>query len=529
MEHSKEEKELIEKFEEQIKKEKEIVDLFNSLREATFKNYFEKLEIHDDEKLLIFELVSRCLYYLEETANESEDNYDSLIAINVFKALFMDKYKFKMDAFDSKKYCFNLVLKLFSDEHLSDAEQEMINKGIIKYNIFDEISKDFDDNYYYVYCLYLIFEYSASKLFFLDTFIAFMKKMFKDEKDVELEIRKDENISEFELDKINQDVLLKSLHDIYYKEENYYILYINNNELQKKDIPYDELAKIFNEVPKSAVKSKKNKKKTKKVESFISDNKNQKENETQGENKIPEENKIQKENKTLEENKIVIKRVENLIIINKDKNKEETQKIKDNQIAIQKNEKTKSKIINTDNSSKESISQDQYNQLSLKINELVSIINELNEESKIKTAQINELNEKDKLKTAQINELNEESKIITAQINKLNEKDKLITAQINKLKEESKIKTAQINKLNEESKIKTAQINKLNKKDTIKTTEINEMKANTEKRNKINQKKFQNMRNDFEKIEKDLIKIKCKLKKIKLGDVFRNIIDNSEK
>ena len=47
-----------------------------------------------------------------------------------------------------------------------------------------------------------------------------MKQMNKEEKDVELEIRKDKNISELELDKIDKDVLLKSLQDMYYKEEN---------------------------------------------------------------------------------------------------------------------------------------------------------------------------------------------------------------------------------------------------------------------------------------------------------------------
>ena len=163
MEYSEEEKKILDKFEKQIQKEKEIVNLFNSLREVTFKDYFEKLEIQEDEKLVIFQLVTCCLHYLEETANEEESNYDSLLAINNFKALFIDKNSFNMDALDEKINCFNLVLQLFSEKELTDAGEQKIIEGIIKYNIFDNISKDFDANYYYVYCLYLIFEYSASK------------------------------------------------------------------------------------------------------------------------------------------------------------------------------------------------------------------------------------------------------------------------------------------------------------------------------------------------------------------------------
>ena len=163
MNTSEEEKKILDIFEKQIEKEKEIVHLYNSLSEGTFKDYFNKLEIRENQKLVIFESVSRCLNYLEETANEEESNYDSLLAINNFKALFIDKNSFNMDALDEKINCFNLVLQLFSEKELTDAGEQKIIEGIIKYNIFDNISKDFDANYYYVYCLYLIFEYSASK------------------------------------------------------------------------------------------------------------------------------------------------------------------------------------------------------------------------------------------------------------------------------------------------------------------------------------------------------------------------------
>ena len=463
MEYSEEEKKILDKFEKQIQKEKEIVNLFNSLREATFKDYFEKLEIQEDEKLVIFQLVTCCLHYLEETANEEENNYDSLIAINVFKALFIDKNTFKMDALDEKKNCFDLVLQLFSDKELTDAEQKKIFEGIKKYKIFNEMSKDFDENYYYVYCLYLIFEYSESKLLFLDTFVFFMKQMYKDEKDVELEIRKDKNIAE--LDKIDKNDLLKSLLDMYYNEENCYELYINENQLQKRNIPLDELVKKIDENPKSAIKPRKRKKKTKKVQSHLI------------ENKIKEDYKIQEENSIQEENKNMIKRVENLIIINsaKNKNQEDAQKIRDNQISFQKKEKNETRIENLDNSSKES----QINQLSLIVDELKVQVDELYEKDKIITRQINELNEKVKIKTSQINELNEKDEIIISQINELNKNDKIIANQIKEM---------------------TADI-------------------------KTSKKIIKNMKNNFVRLEKDYIKIKSELKSIQSGDVFRNIID----
>ena len=479
MEYSEEEKKILDKFEKQIQKEKEIVNLFNSLREATFKDYFEKLEIQEDEKLVIFQLVTCCLHYLEETANEEENNYDSLIAINVFKALFIDKNTFKMDALDEKKNCFNLVLQLFSDKELTDAEQKKIFEGIKKYKIFNEMSKDFDENYYYVYCLYLIFEYSESKLLFLDTFVFFMKQMYKDEKDVELEIRKDKNVAELELDKIDKNDLLKSLLDMYYNEENCYELYINENQLQKRNIPLDELVKKIDENPKSAIKPRKRKKKTKKVQSHLI------------ENKIKEDYKIQEENSIQEENKNMIKRVENLIIINsaKNKNQEDAQKIRDNQISFQKKEKNETRIENLDNSSKES----QINQLSLIVDELKVQVDELYEKDKIITRQINELNEKVKIKTSQINELNEKDEIITSQINELNKNDKIITSQINEL----------------------------NKNDKIIANQIKEMTAYIKKSKKI----IKNMKKNFVRIEKDSIKIKSELQSIQSGDVFRNIID----
>ena len=193
MEPRPEEKELIEEFEKNILKEKEIVNLFNFLNEATFGEYNPKLEIQEDEKLIIFELLGNGLYFLEQSAREEEDkdNCEILLLINVFKALFIDKNTFNMDNLENKKCFFNLALKLFSAQDLTDDEMKIITDEINNYSLFNNIAKDFDLNYFYSYCLYLIFKYLTSKLFFIDSFISFMKKIFKDEhEDVDLVLEK---------------------------------------------------------------------------------------------------------------------------------------------------------------------------------------------------------------------------------------------------------------------------------------------------------------------------------------------------
>ena len=91
---------------------------------------------------------------------------------------------------------------------MSPVENEKIIQSIVKYKAFDTMASDFNGDYYYVYCLYLVYEYSDSRLFFLNTFISFIKEMYKNENNVELEIRKDENVSESELGKLNPIVLL---------------------------------------------------------------------------------------------------------------------------------------------------------------------------------------------------------------------------------------------------------------------------------------------------------------------------------
>ena len=319
MEPRPEEKELIEEFEKNILKEKEIVNLFNSLNEATFGDYNPKLEIQNDEKLIIFELLGNSLYFLEQSANEEDNkNCEILLLINVFKALFIDKNTFNMDNLENKKCFFNLALKLFSAQDLIDDEIKIITDEISKYSLFNNIAMDFDLNYFYSYCLYLIFKYSKSKLFFIDSFISFMKKVFKDEhENVDLEIRKDESITDTELNKIAQNDLLNSLNVIYYQEENYYMLCVTGNKLEKKPLPPLETEEKIQYNPVS--KSKRKRKKKKKIE--------QNNTEINIENKAKEENEIQKIKKE-EKGKLEINTSDNIINKdnNKNKEKEEAQK-----------------------------------------------------------------------------------------------------------------------------------------------------------------------------------------------------------
>ena len=376
MEPNKDEMEMLEKFEKRFEKEIEIVNLLNSLSENAFKDYFPKLEIHNDEKLIIHELVENNLYYLEQRANEIDDYYETLIAIQVFKALFMDKNSFSLDNLDKKKDYFNLVLKLRLEQNLNDLEQKRINDCVSKYTLFNDIVKDFDFDYYFAYCLYLIFEYSTTKIFFFDSFISFMKKVFKDDKKVELEVRKDENISEDELRKIDLKDLLDDLCNIYYKEENYYILFIDNkfNRIRQKKMSPEETEERINKNLKTKTKHKKRKKKATKEKNIILN----KDNNPRGQ----EENNIDSE--SIEDS--------NVKDISENSEEEVTQKIEDNQKdESQNNEIFEEKKQNIENASKESTLQEKYDQLSSLVKSLSLEIDRLKNEDEKSKKQIKEM------------------------------------------------------------------------------------------------------------------------------------------
>ena len=156
-----------------------------------------------------------------------------------------------------------------------------------------------------------------------------MKKIFKDEKKVELYIRKDDSISEIKLNEINSDDLLNSLLDIYYDKENYYILYIDKelNKLQKKRMSAEETQEKINKQEKSEGKSKKAKKKRRKNINVVNVEKNFEDNKIQEQNQLKTESHIKKD-KDKREKKFEIQRGNNFIIKENIKNKviEGTQK-----------------------------------------------------------------------------------------------------------------------------------------------------------------------------------------------------------
>ena len=118
-------------------------------------------------------------------------------------------------------------LKLLLNQKIKNVEQKQINDDLSNSELFDGIAIDHDLNYYLAYSLYLIFKYSTSKMLFVNSFILFMKREFKIEKSIDLELRIDDNVTENELTKIKPNDLLKNLFDIYYQGENYYILYVD--------------------------------------------------------------------------------------------------------------------------------------------------------------------------------------------------------------------------------------------------------------------------------------------------------------
>lgn len=178
----------------------------------------------------------------------------------------MDNNSFKMDDLDNKKYCFKLVLKLLKED-LNKEEEKDINESISKYTLFEGKAKDYDLDYFLSYCLYLILKYFKSKIFFLDTFISFMKKAFKEENDLDLEITKDESISEDGLEIISEKDFLNGLSDIYYNQENYCVLYIDEElyQIKVKVITPEETQEKINKNSKPETKPKKNIRKKKQI------------------------------------------------------------------------------------------------------------------------------------------------------------------------------------------------------------------------------------------------------------------------
>ena len=164
------------------------------------------------------------------------------------------------------------------------------------------------------------------------------KKHLKKKNDLDLEITKDESISEDGLEIISEKDFLNGLSDIYYNQENYCVLYIDKELLQIKVKSNNNVIKAENKL---------------------------KQNTSQGETKSQEEKNNEENKLGHEENKFDNKISENSNIKNIFKNTElkEEQKIEDNHKNILlKNEKFELEIQNIDNKPKDSTLQEKNNE-----------------------------------------------------------------------------------------------------------------------------------------------------------------------
>ena len=103
-----EENEMKIKFDEIVNKELTIVDLFNSVYQDCYQEYYREFKIEEDEKFIIFQLLEDKIKSLELTVKEN--NSDQILKINLFRALFMDEKYFSIDDLYKKSTYFNLIL-----------------------------------------------------------------------------------------------------------------------------------------------------------------------------------------------------------------------------------------------------------------------------------------------------------------------------------------------------------------------------------------------------------------------------------
>jgi len=479
-----EEKEMEEEFKKRNKDELKIVDALNSLNEKVLNNYFSELKMCKENELCIYELFEVHLNAMETRENEKEDNFESIIAIAVFRALFTDKFGFNKNDLDKKIFSFNLVLKLLSQNKLDDNDNKAFEE-MRKYELFEEIAKENDCDYYYSYCLYLILEYSKSKIFFVDTFISFMKNSYKEE-GKNLEIVKDESISEDKLINMNSIDLVKSLKDIYNKGDTLYVLELEEKQhlIKEKKLSADEMLKIINKNKEQENKKRKRKKKNKKKakeKNNIAKNNNQEGNNIQSEpieeSKLQEENNIQDESMEKKESR------EHKEIKEKDENKEQ----KESKDEKENREQKEKEIQEINKEQKESNDSNQLLPLAkgLKI-ELNGIIKKYEKKNRELSRAVSEHKK-------QYDELS--GKV-----------------------DQSLGKVDQFKKQNEELLGKVDQLlgkfDQLTKQSEELSGQIEEMKNDIKKHKNEHEKTIQNLKNENIKIKEDLVLIKKKLKLI---------------
>ena len=382
MESNTKEDELINYSKIKQKKVSEIVDALNSLILIILDGRYQKLEINQSYYLNIHELIALTLDFIEKFENDDDDKFDSIIAIAVFRVLFMDKFNFKINDWDKKIESFSLLLKAFQKDTSIENSNEF--EEMRQYELFENIAKEYNCNYYYSYCLYLIFKYSESNALFFDIFISLKKISFKIENDSDLEITKHESITDEELQKISPDNLLSNLNDIYNTNINFFVLEIDQRQIKIRQMSPEEMQEKLQTEEPEVKKKKKKKKKNKKIINSTTTEHNSG-NKTFEARKIPEENMSQKQEESKEENKEKDKNESQEGKENKEDNnpRNESAGTKNrNYISLNKTEED-FKTTNSKISDKEEYMQDQsslLNGLLLKINELEEKINKLEKE-----------------------------------------------------------------------------------------------------------------------------------------------------
>ena len=239
-------------FEEDFEKHFEILKLFNLLCKISFKDYYTELVIPKDKKRIIFEKVKNKLKYLEENERENDGNAELLMAITVFKVLFMKEKTFNLNHFFIKNKYFNIILNTITNntnlteeesENISELTQLIWNSEL--HDITIKLSLEDEKNLVFLFSFYIIRSFSKSITLLTDIFIHFLKQQFKSANNTELELMK--SYSKEELEKIPINKLSKNLETIYDNLQNFIIFYVEKGNLKIKKMPIDTINEIIKE------------------------------------------------------------------------------------------------------------------------------------------------------------------------------------------------------------------------------------------------------------------------------------------
>lgn len=251
-----EEKYIIENFENETKKKVKIVDLLNKMSSIILNEYYQKLEIKDDEKLIIFDLAKAKLDLLEQSLEEKDENSASRLAITVFRNIFMAFNDFNLEKLEDNIYSFELILSMLGNEGIKEEEKKKIenliknlmNNKNVNYKAFiNIISTDFNYSYS-IFCFLLLLNNPCSNEVFINEFLSLIKRVYKTKNNnVNLEITKKYKESELEeLSLINVVNDLSSLFCDIGTLNNFLNIEIKDKHLVINLMGYEETSNLIN-------------------------------------------------------------------------------------------------------------------------------------------------------------------------------------------------------------------------------------------------------------------------------------------